>query len=232
MREYKPIQKVRSNLIGHTFGRLTVESLLGSYNNSHYWKCLCTCGNKSEVKGSALKVGNTTSCGCKGVDRLRAVSTTHGQSNTPLYGVWRRMVQRCEDANCTDYQYYGARGITVCDAWHDFSTFAADVGDRPEGLTIERIRNDEGYGPNNFRWASRLEQMQNTRGVSPITYEGRTMSTSAWAREVGIAPRTLNARLGVLGYSVKDAITKPVKPGAMLNGKTWKENGGHNAALN
>lgn len=132
------------------------------------------------------------------------------------------MIQRCEDRNCGDYRYYGARGITVCERWHDFDLFLEDVGQRPEGGTIERVRNEDGYGPDNFKWATRYEQMQNTRQTRLISHNGQTKSVSAWAREYGIAPKTLSARLNVLGYSFEDATNKKVECGIMLNGKTWK----------
>lgn len=223
-REYMPIKKTRDDLTGCVFGLLTVQYLLGSYKNKHYWMCSCTCGGSSEVPGSSLRSGNTKSCGCVATAKTAARNTTHGGSKTPLYGAWRRMIQRCEDEGCDDYKYYGARGIAVCERWHDFALFLDDVGPRPEGGTIERVRNNEDYGPTNFRWATRHEQMQNTRQTRLITHDGKTMSLSEWARVHDIKPRTLNARVNVLGYSFEAAISKEVKCGIMLNGKSWKEN--------
>lgn len=224
MRVYTPIIKTRENLVGEVFGRLSVVSLLGSYRNRHYWRCACACGGTTDVPTSSLKVGNTASCGCIAPEKTRIRSTTHGLSAHPLYGVWQRMLQRCEDANCGDYTYYGARGITVCAAWHDFPVFLNDVGERPTGATLERRDNSKGYGPDNFRWATRLEQMQNTRSTRALTYQGETKSLATWARAFGIQPSTLRARLDRLCYSVEDALTKTPKSGQMLNGKTWTEN--------
>lgn len=230
MRKYKPISKRRDNLEGIIFGRLTAQYLLGSYQNKHYWLCKCSCGCLSEVPAISLRSGNTTSCGCLTRENSIAKSKTHGMSHTPIYGMWRRMIQRCEDPNCTDYSYYGGRGISVCPEWHDFANFIRDVGERPDGMTLERIRNNEGYSHGNVRWASRHEQMQNTRGVVLITHNGETRTISEWARYVGIKPSTLNARLNVLGYTIEEALLKEVKFGAMLNGKTWKQQEDHNAA--
>lgn len=221
-RQYQPVQKARYNLVGRRFGRLIVTELLGSNSNRHYWRCICDCGNESEVATSPLLNGNTQSCGCAFRENSLAASTTHGMSGTPLYSSWLRMLQRCEDKNCSDYQYYGARGITVCERWHSFELFYADVGERPEGMTLERINNNDGYGPDNFRWATRLEQMQNTRSTRQVEYEGRKWSISELARHCGIKPRTLNARINKLGYTVEQAVSKAVKPGAMLNGNNWR----------
>jgi len=229
MRIYTPVRKVREDLSGRVFGRLSVVRLLGSWMNRHYWLCLCRCGRSTEVATSTLKIGNTRSCGCLSREVTSSASTTHGMSKHPLYGTWMRMIQRCEDKGCTDYQYYGARGITVCVEWHNFPNFISDVGQRPVGGTIERCNNDKAYGPDNFRWATRHEQMQNTRGTRLITHNGTSRSISEWARHFNIKPRTLNARLNRLGYSFGDAITKEVRCGVMLNGKTWAENGGSNA---
>lgn len=224
MRTYTPVAKTRLNLVGRVFGRLSVVDLLGSNLNRHYWRCSCACGGIVDVCTSSLMNGNTKSCGCVAPEKTRARNKTHGLSEHPLYGVWQRMLQRCEDTNCGDYAYYGARGISVCAEWHDFQVFLRDVGERPAGLTLDRKDNNEGYGPDNFRWATRLEQMQNTRSTRKLTYRGETRSIPAWAREFGIQPSTLRARLDRLHYSVEDALTKDTKPGQMLNGKTWAEN--------
>lgn len=226
MREYVQVRKVRDDLTGQVFGRLTVIRLLGSYKNQHYWLCSCSCGGESEVPTRSLRSGNARSCGCVAREKAAKRRSTHGRSGTPIYGMWRRMIQRCEDVNCGDYKYYGARGITVCTAWHDFPTFLMDVGERPDGMTLDRIDNDSGYKPGNVRWVTRQEQMANTRRCRYVEYNGETKTVSDWARERGIKPRTLHARLHTLGYTVEEALSKDVYPGRMLNGKTWRENKG------
>ena len=91
----------------------------------------------------------------------------HGMEGTPIYCCWFRMLARCENPKDPGYKWYGGRGIKVCERWHDFRNFYADVGDRPDGLTLDRWPdNDGGYGPGNWRWASWQEQQNNRRPIS------------------------------------------------------------------
>lgn len=92
------------------------------------------------------------------------MTRTHGMSRTPLYVLWTAIIQRCTNPNHPRYADYGGRGIAICDAWrHDFAAFHAHVGDRPKGLTLDRIENDGPYAPGNVRWATYAEQRANRR---------------------------------------------------------------------
>lgn len=95
---------------------------------------------------------------------------THGHSSrgarTPTYYSWRAMRARCKYACVRDYRLYGGRGIRVCERWEDFVNFLADMGERPEGATLDRIDGDSNYEPSNCRWATPLEQRHNRRKLS------------------------------------------------------------------
>jgi hypothetical protein len=115
-----------------------------------------------------MTTGNTQSCGCLAEEvRAKGANYKHGLTRVgkvhPMYSTWRNMHRRCYSTENKDYEYYGGRGITICERWHDFSNFLADVGDRPEGKTLDRIDNNGNYEPSNIRWATQKEQYDNSR---------------------------------------------------------------------
>jgi hypothetical protein len=153
-------------MIGQIYGRLTVAQKVRKEGDRHaYWRCECECGNERIVVQYDLRNGHTRSCGCLVREMIGARKRTHGESRRRIYFTWQRMMHRCYRAKHKDYPYYGARGITVCAAWHDFKNFYADMGEPPSGLTLERKNNESGYSPDNCCWASRKIQGRNTRRV-------------------------------------------------------------------
>jgi hypothetical protein len=119
------------------------------------------------------------------------------------------MLQRCRNKNSKSYPNYGGRGIKVCESWkRSFYAFAADMGHKPEGATIERINNDGNYEPNNCRWATTQEQARNCRRNVKITYQGRTQCATDWGAELGINSHRILARLA-RGWPIKAALTIP-----------------------
>lgn len=110
------------------------------------------------------------------------------------------------------FQNYGARGITMCPEWRDdFAKFLADMGPCPAGYTIERIDNDGPYSPSNCRWATRRDQMRNTRASHLIEYDGVTQPLICWSEKFKIPVYALSARIGRLGWSIEKALHTPLR---------------------
>ena len=193
------------NLQGRTFGRLRVvrfdgSRVLGDGKSYRYWECLCECGNICFVSTGNLlhgkdRIGPTKSCGCLQKEKASEGQLLHGLTGSPEYVVWAHMRQRCLNPKTKDAGNYHERGITVCERWSDFKNFLSDMGPRPSsGHSIERVNNDLGYSPDNCKWAERREQNENKRNNRWLTFNGRTLTVSQWARELGIKPTILHHR--------------------------------------
>lgn len=156
------------DLSGHRFGRLQVVCRAGSMlNGEAAWSCRCDCGAEVVVGTAHLTHGDTKSCGCL------LHQTVHGMARKgcqhALYKTWSRIKQRCGNPNNKHYKNYGGRGITVCERWMSFQSFYDDVSPSyAEGLTLDRIDNNKGYAPDNFRWATRKVQQNNRRTRAEI----------------------------------------------------------------
>ena len=136
----------------------------------------------------------------------------HGGHGTLTYMRWKSMMQRCNDPKAVNYKYYGAVGIKVCDRWHDFQAFLADMGKcADKSLTLDRIDNAKGYKPGNCRWVTRAAQNKHRPSHRvELTHNGETHSVTEWAAIIGISANTINQRLYV-GWSAEKALTTPLQ---------------------
>jgi len=207
------LQRRIEDLSGSVFGRLVVREFAYIKNNISYWTCVCSCGTVKPVCRSALVSGATVSCGCFSKELAKAhivsLNTTHGMGNTPEHRSWCSMLCRCFNTKDKSWPRYGGRGITVCEEWLKFENFYADMGDRPEGMSLDRVDNDGPYCKENCRWST-IDQQNNNRTnyCRFLMYRGEVRTASQWARAMGICLGTFWNRLK-RGWSIEDALETP-----------------------
>lgn len=217
----------RLDLTGIRFDRLLVVEFVGlSRHEKSLWRATCDCGKTTIVVGGQLSSGRTKSCGCLQREVVSVANFKHGSAfrerRTPENRIWNHMIGRCTNRNDAAWEDYGGRGIKVCDRWREsFANFLADMGPRTSPRhSIDRIDNDGDYEPNNCRWATKHQQMQNIRSNRRITFNGETHVLSEWARRLEMSLQTLHSRLR-RGWSVSRAFSTKVDPlsGRFLRGQ-------------
>lgn len=224
------------NLIGKKFGELEVIARSGSNKqNRATWLCGCSCGNEKIISGHDMKHGGTISCGCVG-SKKRIENLKRGAEHSKkigieneakrmqeppkekvrvmhqrLSGIWYGMKDRCYSEDHVAYNRYGGRGITICEEWLDdyfkFEDWALDNG-YSEELTIDRIDNDRGYSPNNCRWATQIQQMNNRSNNNLVEINGTIKTISQWARQHNLAWSTIKQRV-VSGKTGEEILARP-----------------------
>jgi len=228
-------------IMGKKFGRLLVIGPAISERNS-YGKierkvlCKCDCGNEKYVNISRLCTGQITSCGCGNEERKKQLgegrrlgiikskgNLKDGRKKTRLYSIWSNMNSRCKYECCSNYKYYGGRGIKVCDNWNSSNkeygwenfknwAYANGYSEYDTSLEIDRIDHDGDYEPGNCRFANRIQQLVNKGDNVLLTFGDITKSASEWATALGVDARTLLARYERGGWAPSEILTIPTLP--------------------
>lgn len=205
---------------GQKFNRLTaVEPGPRNKNYGRRWHCRCACGQIVLVDEASLHTGATKSCGCwrrEMQDAMRRGRRGPGRGDdgkrTPTYSVWTNMKTRCLNRRNAAYPLYGGRGIKVCERWMKFENFLADMGDKPEGKSLDRIDVNGNYEPGNCRWATANEQARNQR-TTRLNDGVRALIDTRLAE--GALQREVAAELGIHQTTVSDYVRR----------KTWRPEG-------
>lgn len=201
-----------TSIIGTKFGRWLAVEYAGKVRGNILVRCRCECGIERDVRLKRLEQGASKSCGCLRNDNL----TIHGRTRktnfkqSREYWIWNSMKNRCTNPKYKHYQDYGGRGITVCERWMEFANFFADMGEKPEGLSLERRDNAAGYSPENCYWADRQTQNSNKRNNRFIDVGGVSNTITEWSRISGIGHATIIQRIKA-GWPEDLAVTTPVR---------------------
>lgn len=198
---------ILNRLVGQRFGKLTVLNRAdhNSKSGNAMWVCRCDCSSTVTVIGSHLRSGHTTSCGCN-----RISERSNGHSKDRLYRTWKGMHNRCYDPNHDHYKWYGGKGISICYQWHSFMTFRtwAIANGYTDDLTIERIKSDGNYCPENCKWVDMKVQANNRSNNRILWHNGKQYTATQLAEAHGLSPHTVFNRLK-LGWTIDQIVNSP-----------------------
>lgn len=200
--------KPLNDLQGFQFGSLTVLKLGRSKGNGAWWVCQCKCGKQKEIRASDMVQGKTNSCGCEQAKRISDSNITHGMKNTRTYSIWQAMKNRCNRLN----QDYSARGITYDKRWDSFENFYLDMGEVPDGMSLDRLDVNGNYCKENCQWATREQQANNTRANVFIEYNGKRQTLAQWAKELNMNYDKLRSRVVRYKWSLDRALEEGNTP--------------------
>lgn len=185
---------MRKSVIGEVYGNLTILRLHAIDKRHVKYVCLCVCGKETIARIDVLRASKKICCGC--------TTGRHRVSHTGAYKSWKAMMERCYSVTHMHYDKYGGRGIKVCRRWHDVRNFIADMGERPEGLSLERKNTNKNYTPKNCSWETAKVQANNRRNNVLIKFEGEKLTSSQWADRFGIPRRLFSKRYRDLGWTL------------------------------
>lgn len=200
-----------SKYVGKRFNALIVlgPDAENQHFNSNHWVFKCDCGKIFSDYPSRVLSGHKKSCGCK----KGKTSFIHGCNGNPFYPTWFGMMRRCYNKDNHNYERYGARGITVCEEWHDPKKFISwaesSIGIKKKGYSLERKDNNLGYSPENCTWATAKNQARNRRSNRIETINGVSKTFYEWCEIHNISPAVVRERVK-LGWCLEKALKTPV----------------------
>lgn len=188
------------DLTGQVFGKWTVLRRAPNRRREIYFDCRCECGIEKEVAASSLRKKSSTAC--MRCNRRKPVEDV--RRGKPEYSAWLLIRRSCYCPRYPNYRNVGAKGIKLCERWHDSRVFLNDVGKRPSpSHCFRRIDPSKDYEPGNVQWTR--ERVYPTQ----IHFDGQAHPLRMWAEIKGLLPGTLRARLYRLGWTVEEALTTP-----------------------
>lgn len=204
------------DLTGQRYGRLIVIELAGRDTRGRTrWLCRCDCGATVTTASWYLRGGSRKSCGClqREVSAAnRAKSKTHGHcpklKPSRTYATWSTMIQRCNNPKHVHYARYGGAGVAICERWLKFENFLADMGERPDGHSLDRLDGSKGYDQSNCRWSTPKSQANNRRNNRKLTLGDMTDTVVGWSERTGLSILTIRGRLRA-GWPIERILTEP-----------------------
>lgn len=182
-----------ADISGLRFGRLTAVNITAGENGA-VWRFRCDCGNEITVPARNVMKGNTSSCGCFRLERLREQMAKPNRRSR-AYQVWLNMKSRCYYSGNNEFASYGGRGISVCPRWFDFDAFFVDMGEPEVGMTIERKDVDGNYEPSNCTWIPRARQARNKTNTVWVELDGKRLCLREACDITGVNYSTAYQRL-------------------------------------
>lgn len=193
--------------VGDLFDRLEVLAV-GQIPFSYRYMaiCRCSCGTEKAIRQDGLTSGAVRSCGCFHKEKV----TKHDRSIVKFKSRHGLMMSRCYNEKDSAYKHYGARGVKVCERWHEFNIYAKDIAEGFfKGAELDRIDNDGDYSPENTKWSTKSENCRNRRSNHMITINGEAKCISDWCDEYKIKAKIVYERISS-GWNAVDALTKPI----------------------
>jgi len=215
MINYK-ITRRENYITGHMFGNIEYLEEAGYRTDPKYGKkrreaiFKCYCGKKFKSSISVIKRGITKSCGCYNKQRIQETNIIHGLNKHPLYGQWQNMKNRCYCKNNIGYNFYGEKGIIVCEEWRtEFISFYnwAQCNNWKLGLQIDRIDNDGNYEPKNCRIANYAQQARNRKTNIIVSLDDQSMCLKDYCAKLNVDYPMVRHRFKDLNWSLEKSIS-------------------------